>query len=61
MSESKYGVLVVKFRWRIRPVVIKNVVGWKFSENGNLLHYTDMNGSVTLSLKNFVSLKYIEK
>lgn len=61
MAETKRCMLVIKYKWRIRPVVIENIVAWRISENGNVLHYTTLNGSGALSLKNFVSLEYIEK
>lgn len=54
-------MLVVKYKWRIRPVLIENIVGWRISENENVLYYTTLNGSGALSLKNFVSLEYIER
>ncbi len=53
--------LVIKYKRRIRPVVIENVVSWHISENGNVLSYTTLKGSGALSLKNFVSLEYIER
>lgn len=53
--------LVIKYKWRIRPIVIENVVAWKIFENGNVLSYTTLKGSGALSLKNFVSLEYIER
>lgn len=53
--------LVIKYKRRIRPVVIENVVSLHISENGNVLSYTTLKGSGALSLKNFVSLEYIER
>lgn len=53
--------LAIKYKWRIRTVVIENIVGWKISENGNVLSYTTLKGSGAISLKNFVSLEYIER
>ncbi len=60
-NANRVGRLVIKYKWRIRPVVVENVVSWYISENGNVLNCTTLNGSRLLPLKNFVSIEYIEK
>lgn len=59
MSKTKRCILVVKFKWCIRPVVIKNVVEWYVSKDNDKINYTTSNGGGALTLKDFVYFKYI--
>lgn len=58
-NANRVSRLVIKYKWRIRPIVIENVVSWHISENN--LNCTTLNGGRLLPLKNFVSLEYIER
>ena len=54
--------LVIKYKWRIRPVVIKNVIEWHLlKDNSGFLFYTALNGDGMISLKDLVFFKYIKK
>lgn len=62
MAEPKRCKLVIKYKWRICPVVIKGVVEWHLlKDNNGFLFYTSLNGDGMISLKDLVFFKYIKK